>query len=156
MACFDKISDLTKHPNKYAKFFKASEAGVPPPGPPDPDIPTPPPTSIHCDPLPECIEWMMKYDPASQDLIAGILPRNIASYDEKPCVLGGGRGLSGGKFIYGRRDRTKCKVKDANLELVTIAECVRADGTALAPGFVFSGGGIQPSWARGSPDGKIT
>ena len=53
-------------------------------------------------------------------------------------------------------DRAKCKVKDANLELVTAAECVRADGTALAPGFIFSGGSIQPSWARGSPDGNIT
>ena len=88
--------------------------------------------------------------------MAGMLSKNIASYDEKPCVLGGGRGVSGGKFIYGRIDRAKCKVKDANLELVTIAECVRADGTPLAPGFVFSGGGIQPSWARESPDGNIT
>jgi len=151
--CFDKISDLFDDPNKYAKFFEVPDPGA---GQQDSNNSAPPPMKIPCDPLAESIEWMIKYNPASRDLVAEILPKNIASYDEKACAIGGGRGVSGGKFIYGRIDRAKCKVKDANLELVTVAECVRADGTALAPGFIFSGGGIQPSWARESPGGNIT
>lgn len=99
---------------------------------------------------------MIANNPASRDLLAGIMASNIASYDEKPCIVGGGRGLSGEKFIFGKVDRSKCKVKDGNQELITVAECVRTDGTTLSPGFVFSGSGVQPSWARESPDGNIT
>lgn len=151
--CFDKISNLFNDPNKYAKFFKGPDPGG---SPRAQDSDVPPPTKTPGQPLAQSIEWMIKYNPASRHLIAEAFPENIANYDEKCCMLGGGRGVSGEKFVYGRIDRAKCKVKDANLELVTVAECVRADGTALAPGFVFSGGSIQPSWARGSPDGNIT
>jgi len=149
--CFDKISDLFNNPNKYAKFFEVPDPGT---SPQDSSSSTSPSTKIPCDPLAECIEWMTKYNPANRELMEEIMPKNIASYDEKACAMGGGRGVSAGKFIYGRIDRAKCKVKDANLELVTV--CVRADGTALPPGFIFSGGGVQPSWARESPDGNIT
>lgn len=151
--CFDKISNLFHSPNKYAKFFQVPDPGA---SPQDSNLSIPSPTKAPCDPVAESIEWMVRYCPASRNLLEEMMPMNMASYDEKGCAMGGGRGVSGGKFIYGRTDRAKCKVKDANLELITIAECVRADGTSLAPGFIFSGGGIQPSWARGSPDGKIT
>jgi hypothetical protein len=152
--CFDKISNLFEHPNKYAKFFRDPDPGGSQTE--GPDVSAPPPTKIPCNPLAQSIEWMAKNSPASHELGAEMVPRNIASYDEKCCQIGGGRGVSQEKFVYGRCDRAKCKVKDANLELVTAAECVRADGTALPPGFVFSGSNIQPSWARESPDGNIT
>ena len=42
--------------------------------------------------------------------------------------------------------RTKYQPKSANLELVTIIECVCADGTGLSPGFVFSGKDFSPEW----------
>ncbi|KAG2071079.1 hypothetical protein BDR04DRAFT_963147, partial [Suillus decipiens] len=38
------------------------------------------------------------------------------------------------------------KFKSDNLELVTIIECVCADGTNIQPAFVFSGKEHSPSW----------
>ncbi|KAG2740592.1 hypothetical protein P692DRAFT_201669507, partial [Suillus brevipes Sb2] len=43
------------------------------------------------------------------------------------------------------------KFKSDNLELVTIIECVCADGTALQPAFVFSGVHHCPSWWNVDP-----
>ncbi|KIM59046.1 hypothetical protein SCLCIDRAFT_94999, partial [Scleroderma citrinum Foug A] len=43
------------------------------------------------------------------------------------------------------------KFRSDNLELVTIIECVCADGTSLKPGFVFSGKQFHPEWFQTDP-----
>jgi hypothetical protein len=64
---------------------------------------------------------------------------NIYNMDEKGCQQGGGKKGSSRKYFYSRQTRAKYKHRSANLELVTIIECVCADGVALSPGFVFEG-----------------
>ena len=66
--------------------------------------------------------------------------------DEKGCQRGGGRKLSARKYIIPRTRRPHYQHKSENLELVTIIECVSADGSALKPGFVFSGKEFSPEW----------
>ena len=59
--------------------------------------------------------------------------------DEKGCQRGGGRKGSNRKCLIPCRRCPKYMSRSTNLELITIIECVCADGTALLPGFVFSG-----------------
>ncbi|KIM43929.1 hypothetical protein M413DRAFT_68349, partial [Hebeloma cylindrosporum] len=66
--------------------------------------------------------------------------------DEKGCQRGGGRKASSRKYFVPRARRPKYKQRSANLELVTIIECVCADGTNLKPGFVFQGKEFSPEW----------
>ena len=138
--CFEKISNLFADPNKYAKFFQVpGESDI---NPPDPgSTPTPPPMEILCNPVSLSTKWMIENNPASCDLLTGIMPKNIASYDEKPCIIGGGRGLSGEKFIFGKVDRSKCKVKDGNQELITVSSCSpEFINVALIKGVTFING----------------
>lgn len=71
---------------------------------------------------------------------------NIYNMDEKGCQRGGGRKASSRKYFVPRQRRPKYRSRSANLELVTIIECVCADGTSLLPGFVFSGTQYLPEW----------
>ena len=64
---------------------------------------------------------------------------NVYNMDEKGIQLGGGRKLDSIKYLYSRDQRNRVKLQSADLELVTTIECVRADGSILKPGFVFSG-----------------
>jgi len=92
------------------------------------------------------------------DLLDGIIkkhdiPReNIYNMDEKGCQRGGGRKSSSRKYFVPRNRCPKYRQRSANLELVTIIECVCADGTALLPGFVFSGKEFCPEWFDVDPD----
>lgn len=72
--------------------------------------------------------------------------------DEKGCQRGGGRKTSAQKYFVPRNKRPKYKIHSGNLELVTIIECVSADGTALQPGFVFMGKEFCPEWFEVHPD----
>ena len=63
---------------------------------------------------------------------------NVYNMDEKGIQLGGGRRLDSTKYLYSQKQMTQVKIQSANLELVTIIECVSADGTILKLGFVFS------------------
>lgn len=76
---------------------------------------------------------------------------NIYNMDEKGCQRGGGRRGSGRKCFVPRRRRPQYKSRSANLELITIIECVCADGTSLLPGFVFSGKEFCPEWFAVNP-----
>ena len=71
--------------------------------------------------------------------------------DEKGCQLGGGRKQGHRKYLFGKNSHLRYQTKDANLELVTIVECVCADGAALKPYIIFKGKRIQKDWygARG-------
>ncbi len=42
----------------------------------------------------------------------------------------------------------KYKHRSANLELITIIECISADGKELLPGFVFEGQQYDPEWFK--------
>lgn len=71
--------------------------------------------------------------------------------DEKGCQHGGGRKESGRKYFVPRSQRPRYRQCSANLELVTVIECVCADGTFLLPGFVFSGKEFSPEWFEVDP-----
>lgn len=77
---------------------------------------------------------------------------NIYNMDEKGCQLGGGRKQGRRKYLFGKASRLRYRIRDANLELVTVVECVCADGTALKPYIIFKGKRVQKEWfkARGS------
>lgn len=65
--------------------------------------------------------------------------KNMYNMDEKGLQVGGGRKCTGVKYIFGRRDQAMYKIRSDNLELVTVIECVAADGGALKPTFIFKG-----------------
>ncbi len=77
---------------------------------------------------------------------------NIYNVDEKGAQLGGGRKSTGVKYFHCRHNREKYRKRSANLELITIIECVSADGVALTPGFIFSGGWYDMAWFEDCDD----
>ncbi|TFY73539.1 hypothetical protein EWM64_g10473, partial [Hericium alpestre] len=77
---------------------------------------------------------------------------HVWNMDEKGIQRGGGRKLQAIKYFVSRGRRPKYKLRSANLELVTIIECVCADGSSLQPGFVFSGKEFQSDWFDVHPD----
>ena len=51
------------------------------------------------------------------------------------------------------RNRRPCyRTKSDNLELVTIIECVNAEGSSIKPGFVFPGKEFHGEWLEEDPD----
>jgi hypothetical protein len=64
---------------------------------------------------------------------------NVYNMDKKGIQLGGGRKLNNTKFLYSREQHNCMKLQNLDLELVTMIECVGADGSILKPGFVFCG-----------------
>lgn len=77
-----------------------------------------------------------------------ILWSNVYNMDEKGCQRGGGRRMHAIKYLIPRNRRPHYKLRSANLELVTIIECVCADGESLSPGFIFPGKEFHPEWFR--------
>ena len=77
---------------------------------------------------------------------------NIYNMDEKGCQLGGGRKGRRKKYLFGRQNRDRYRVHDGNLELITVVECVSADGFALKPYIIFKGKQLRADWyhARGA------
>ena len=78
----------------------------------------------------------------------GIPVENIYNMDEKGCQRGGGKKGTCRKCFFARLARAKYKYRSANLELVTIIECISADGKDLWPGFVFEGQQYDPEWFK--------
>ncbi|ETW79440.1 hypothetical protein HETIRDRAFT_419178 [Heterobasidion irregulare TC 32-1] len=68
---------------------------------------------------------------------------NIYNMDEKGLQLGGGRKAGREKLFFSRS-------QSANLQLVTVIECVSADGGNILPGFVFPGVEQCPEWSEGT------
>lgn len=81
-----------------------------------------------------------------------IPPENIFNMDEKGCQLGGGRKVKRQKYLFGRESQAHYRIRSASLELVTVVECVCADGTALPPYIIFKAQRSQKEWlnARGA------
>ena len=71
---------------------------------------------------------------------------NIYNMDEKGCQRGGGRRIQAIKYFIPCNQQLSYKLRSANLELVTIVECICADGTSLLPGFIFPGKEFHPEW----------
>ncbi|KAJ4466957.1 hypothetical protein C8R41DRAFT_724388, partial [Lentinula lateritia] len=72
---------------------------------------------------------------------------NVYNMDEKGVQLGGGRKNSQIRYFFSRDDRMMYRGKSDDLQLVTILDCVCADGTVdIKPGFVFSGVGKFGEW----------
>jgi len=77
----------------------------------------------------------------------GIPWRKIYNMDEKGVQMGAGRKGSHTKFFYAADDKMQYKIQSNNLQLITIIDCVCADGTAeIGPGFVFPGVTKHPEW----------
>ena len=72
--------------------------------------------------------------------------RNLYNMDEKGAQMGGGRKSTGIKYFHSRHARTRYKKRSDDLELVTIIECVSADGEALDPSFIFNGKNFDMDW----------
>lgn len=83
-----------------------------------------------------------------RDIIAkhGIKTENTYNMDEKGIQLGGGRNQSSEKGFFSADDTARYKLHSDNLELVTMLECVCADGSSLVPGFIFSGTTFEKEW----------
>ncbi|THU83132.1 DDE-domain-containing protein, partial [Dendrothele bispora CBS 962.96] len=72
---------------------------------------------------------------------------NVYNMDEKGIQLGGGRRGSQEKYFFDSEDQMMYRLQSDDLQLVTIIDCVGADGTAeIKPCFVFSGVMKCPEW----------
>jgi hypothetical protein len=59
--------------------------------------------------------------------------------DEKGVQCGGGHKAQAQKYVVPHSKRPKYKLWSANLELITIVDCVAADGGYLSSGIIFEG-----------------
>ena len=66
-----------------------------------------------------------------------IPPTQIWNMDEKGVQLGGGRKQGCKKFFFQKKRQNRYKLRNDNLELVTILECVSAAGIAVPTSFVL-------------------
>jgi len=72
----------------------------------------------------------------------------VYNADEKGVQMGGGRKNSQRRYFFSREDQNMYHVHSDKLELVTIIDCVCADGTApIKPCFVFPGKKMYDEWA---------
>ncbi|KAJ2984967.1 hypothetical protein NUW54_g10310 [Trametes sanguinea] len=79
---------------------------------------------------------------------------HVYNMDEKGIQRGGGRRLQRIKYFVPRGRRVNYKLRSNNLELITIIECISADGRALLPGFIFAGNQV-PSDALKDIDPQV-
>lgn len=78
---------------------------------------------------------------------------HVYNMDEKGVQMGGGRKNSQRKFIFSRSDVKMYRQHSDDLQLVTIIDCVCADGTApIKPAFVFPGVKLHEEWTKEDDD----
>lgn len=73
---------------------------------------------------------------------------NQYNMDEKGVQLGLGKRV---RVMVDRDQKSVYQVEDGNRELVTMIECVCADGTAIRPSAVFKGAKRNAEWGRDNP-----
>ncbi|KAF5375872.1 hypothetical protein D9615_008241 [Tricholomella constricta] len=77
-----------------------------------------------------------------------IEPHNIYNMDEKGIQLGiGKRAL----VLVDRDQKTVQQLENGDRELVTVIECVSADGNSLRPSVIYKAKKRNISWARNNP-----
>ena len=77
-----------------------------------------------------------------------IKAKNTHNMDEKGCQLGVGGRI---KALIDINQKDAQKIEDGNRELITIIECVCADGTMIRPNVVFQGKRHNMEWGRVNP-----
>ena len=77
-----------------------------------------------------------------------ITKENIYNMDGKGIQLGMGKRVCA---MVDRDQKTVYQVEDGDCELVTVIECVSADGTSIQPSVVFKGGCCNLEWGRDNP-----
>jgi len=94
------------------------------------------------------------------DLLEAIIKKyeipaeNIYNMDEKGVQWGSGHKAQVQKYFFPWNKHLKYKLHSANLELVTIVECIAANGKYVSPGIIFEGK-QQYEWAWFEVDPKI-
>ena len=94
------------------------------------------------------------YEELLKALYPGLKPSNLYNMDEKGCQRGGGRRIRNRKFVVCTGKLVQYRIQSANLELITIIECVAADGTNLKPGFIFplKRSSLEEDWINVDPE----
>jgi hypothetical protein len=77
-----------------------------------------------------------------------ILPENIYNMDEKGIQLGIGAKITA---MVDRNQKSVYSIEDGNRELVTVIECICADGSILHPSVIFQGVRRSSEWGRNNP-----
>jgi hypothetical protein len=77
-----------------------------------------------------------------------VQPGNIYNMDEKGIQLGIGARVTA---MIDRDQKIVYSIEDGNRELVTVIECICADGTVLHPSVIFQGLRRNAEWGRDNP-----
>jgi hypothetical protein len=77
-----------------------------------------------------------------------IVPECIHNMDEKGLMMGLGQRSF---VLVDRNQATANVIEDGNRELVTMIECICADGTTLTPTAIFKGARRDLEWGRNNP-----
>jgi hypothetical protein len=68
--------------------------------------------------------------------------------DEKGICLGIGKRVAA---FVDREQKTLYQVEDGNCEMVTVIECIAADGCALHPSIIYAGKHHDMEWGKNNP-----
>lgn len=77
-----------------------------------------------------------------------ILPENLYNMDEKGIQLGIGARITA---MVDRDQKIVHSIEDRNRELVTVIECICADGSILHSSVIFQGLRRNSEWGRNNP-----
>ena len=77
-----------------------------------------------------------------------ITPGNIYNMDEKGIQLGIGARITA---MIDRDQKAVYSIEDGNRELVTVIECICADGSTIHPSVIFQGQRRNSEWGRNNP-----
>lgn len=77
-----------------------------------------------------------------------ITPGNIYNMDEKGIQLGIGAKIT---VMVDRNQRAVYSIEDGNRELITVIECICADGSVIHPSVIFQGQRRNSEWGRINP-----
>src|ERR1700720_298569 len=77
-----------------------------------------------------------------------ITPGNIYNMDEKGIQLGIGARIT---VMIDRDQKAVYSIEDGNRELITVIECICADGSILHPSVIFQGQRRNSEWGRNNP-----
>ncbi|KAF2003748.1 CENP-B protein, partial [Amniculicola lignicola CBS 123094] len=77
-----------------------------------------------------------------------ILPRDTYNMDETGCRIG----VATSQYVYTRRGRQVFIPNANNRELVTLVECISADGASITPMVIVKAQSVMEHWISDLPD----
>lgn len=100
--------------------------------------------------FPETNDFVAKFYDILESVVTeyAIPPENIYNPDEKGVQFGVGERT---QVLVDRDQKAVQSTEHGNRELVTIIECVCADGTSLHPSVIFEGARVNAEWGRVNP-----